>query len=502
MKTKLLSLFIGLILLIPVKNLGQTSTTDFANKAEWTKIHKQQQQKTPATTTTETLLDSIVEKNADGQTFYKKTYAYNANNLVVEECSYGSQCINGNCTLVKNNKIIREYDANGNETLYAYYYWNSSQNTWDGLNKATNTYNAQNKITEKILYSWNSTTNDWQYSEKTTFTYNADNSIFTLQKKWDAATSTWKDNYRKTETYAANGNWLGDEDAIYDTNADAWIPLEKSIHSYNPDNNYHILTEYQKWNATENAFIPVSRFENLFDANGRFAGHNRYEWDNTAHNWKKIYRDEVTYNAENPNKTVRIEYNWNNTTSNWDFFRKSNQIAYNGRGWDFTLEEYYDWIDGAWVGMYKRESPHDANGKVTSITNYDWDNATSNWIEKSKEEYTYNADGTKSIVRKYNYNQANWLLSSTETYHYSPKFSTKIENAAFFSISIFPNPATDYFAIHGLEKETTISVFDISGKIIVRAKNVLPNEKISVTGWNKGVYFVKINNKTAKLVVK
>ena len=33
-------------------------------------------------------------------------------------------------------------------------------------------------------------------------------------------------------------------------------------------------------------------------------------------------------------------------------------------------------------------------------------------------------------------------------------------------------------------------------------KIVIPDEKISVTTWNKGIYFVKITNKTAKLVVK
>lgn len=67
--------------------------------------------------------------------------------------------------------------------------------------------------------------------------------------------------------------------------------------------------------------------------------------------------------------------------------------------------------------------------------------------------------------------------------------------------NILPNPALDYFVIQGLEKETLVSVYDVFGKMVLE-KRIFPNEKISVIGWNKGIYFVKIGNRISKLIVR
>ena len=78
---------------------------------------------------------------------------------------------------------------------------------------------------------------------------------------------------------------------------------------------------------------------------------------------------------------------------------------------------------------------------------------------------------------------------------------TSIDNQTIRHIALFPNPATSWFVVEGLDNTTTVAVFDIAGKKVAE-KTVQPNEKISVAGWNKGAYLVNVNGKTAKLVVK
>ena len=68
-------------------------------------------------------------------------------------------------------------------------------------------------------------------------------------------------------------------------------------------------------------------------------------------------------------------------------------------------------------------------------------------------------------------------------------------------IHVSPNPAATHFTIQSLERETPIAVYDINGKIILE-KSISPDEKVDVSGWNKGIYFVKTENGTGKLVIR
>lgn len=68
-------------------------------------------------------------------------------------------------------------------------------------------------------------------------------------------------------------------------------------------------------------------------------------------------------------------------------------------------------------------------------------------------------------------------------------------------VSVSPNPTSDYFVVSGINAATWVSVYDISGKKVME-KTVSPDEKISVSTLPKGIYLVKVNGQTAKLMVK
>ena len=64
-----------------------------------------------------------------------------------------------------------------------------------------------------------------------------------------------------------------------------------------------------------------------------------------------------------------------------------------------------------------------------------------------------------------------------------------------------PNITSNYFTVKNIEKPTEIYVYNVSSKNILQ-KVIQTNEQVSVTGWAKGIYLIKVNTTTAKLVVK
>jgi hypothetical protein len=62
-------------------------------------------------------------------------------------------------------------------------------------------------------------------------------------------------------------------------------------------------------------------------------------------------------------------------------------------------------------------------------------------------------------------------------------------------ISLYPNPVSDGFHVNGLKKTSTLSVFDINGRLLL-SKRIVDNEYISVNFLPKGVYMVRISSES------
>lgn len=77
-----------------------------------------------------------------------------------------------------------------------------------------------------------------------------------------------------------------------------------------------------------------------------------------------------------------------------------------------------------------------------------------------------------------------------------------VEDHTLSNIKIFPNPAYDVITFEGLEmKNTSVGVYDISGKQLMNANN-LNNNSLNISALSNGVYFIKINNDKNTRTVK
>lgn len=68
-------------------------------------------------------------------------------------------------------------------------------------------------------------------------------------------------------------------------------------------------------------------------------------------------------------------------------------------------------------------------------------------------------------------------------------------------ISIYPNPAKSFICLKNLDgKEMNVVIYSVAGIQVANLKNVSEGQSIGVDFLPNGVYFVKVNNQTFKLL--
>ncbi len=71
-----------------------------------------------------------------------------------------------------------------------------------------------------------------------------------------------------------------------------------------------------------------------------------------------------------------------------------------------------------------------------------------------------------------------------------------IKNNKFNSITIAPNPASKFINVNlPIALESTITIFNVNGKVVFNKKATLQNEQINMEQWSNGMYYIKIQNK-------
>ena len=84
---------------------------------------------------------------------------------------------------------------------------------------------------------------------------------------------------------------------------------------------------------------------------------------------------------------------------------------------------------------------------------------------------------------------------------------TRVINAAFASVQVFPNPTSNYLNVKNASGVSSISVYNVQGQQIMQMRNSNSDLVIPVSAWSKGLYILKMsgltgNQKTMKFEVK
>ena len=143
-------------------------------------------------------------------------------------------------------------------------------------------------------------------------------------------------------------------------------------------------------------------------------------------------------------------------------------------------------------------------------------NANGTYLTNIRFQYGKNENFSDSIIGmpNYAYNYGTSLVTSTlkhltpglryqarisasdgSTRYYSDVFTFTLVSTALdsvndeASVSIYPNPALNYVFIKSLKPVEKVEIYDSFGKLLLMSEN---NNKISISQWQNGIYFVRI----------
>jgi len=102
-------------------------------------------------------------------------------------------------------------------------------------------------------------------------------------------------------------------------------------------------------------------------------------------------------------------------------------------------------------------------------------------------------------VRAFATNTAGTSYGSEVTF--TTSISTGLDVASTNALSLYPNPATDGFTINVGEKVTTISIYSLSGSLVL-TQQITGKSYINIGSLQQGVYVVKADGLVGKLVKK
>jgi hypothetical protein len=499
------------------------------------RLHPDKQLPMPlrAVSATQSLLDSLVETDADGVVLSKEVYEYNTKGerirltaydtntsgvlvfaakaeYTYDAYGYVSRYIYSNWS---NGQWLAQYrydyanDASGRTTQYTYYEW--SNNEWLGLYRYDYTYTGStNYYKERIESFWETNTKQWIYSSKTVQDiWDTGYSIAYYHREGNAWLGDYKDEYTYEDAYGSTsyGDWSKeaatwttktvegwdlkfgvDYEAKYEWENNTWKAISKIGEDVEDEN--HVLYYY----VVNNDFVPGYEEYQEFDDYGNETYYYRYDWIETENDWiRTLYRQQT----------------WDNLSDTWQIVQKL-EIAYDLAERElYRIQLYRNDSQSPWIEnyTYKQEYTYDDKGNRTLYMLYNYVNE--NWAPVSKTVDTRDGQGRMQVRIDYilinnTYVTNAWVEIGRSTYYYSDHdvTGTASPEALSVQVSLGPNPAQNYFTITGAAAGSEISISSLDGQVVGRYAAQAGSTQISVSDWANGVYLVKIGKETVKVL--
>lgn len=350
-------------------------------------------------------------------------------------------------------------------------------------------------------------------------------------------------NYSKSYfRYDITGNLKSSIDYFWDTNVSAWVPDERWTIVYNQNGLAESLVMHD-WDESASAWVLSGRELRAYNNAGLQTESVFTSWDANSNLWVNDYR--IVYEYDSNDQLISVsDFLFNDTANNWDPFSIWEYEYLNGLVSKRTLFLYSGMQKDL---QQKEEYTYNANDLLTETNIFIWNAA---WLLQGQTTYAYNSDG--ELIEEVNFVNGTALIPETKlvysypfsvdmdmlvlpdllngfnsmpdqdilanTSEYSYNSSTQSwelvsKSMVYFSefdetvtallppsndgiqFSVYPNPAIDYIKISSeviSEHAVSLEVMDLYGNKVFDVEQFEMSESISLSGLQKGVYFVRL----------
>lgn len=366
---------------------------------------------------------------------------------------------NNNDTWEKRYGTNYEYDSNNNLIAETGLSW--VDGVWKRRSLETYSYNASNKLTQDTYEDWNPDTNEVDYKGRSIYSYTNGKLTGIEGQEWKD--SNWVNEYKITATY--NSNNLPEVVIEYSWISSQWVNEERTTYTYNA-NNKIISSVFEEW--TNAQWVNSEKTLNTYNTNNKLILSRDADWDDFNNDW-----------TQNGNK---IELMWD-TTGN----KTQNIDYYSSQGT---------------VNQYKNEYTYDLFATMSSYAHPFKDKTGVDYLE---EDFPYVNKVLNETSSNFNAFSNSYVISSRTTYNYNGaiNLSTETLEIANKSITVYPNPTTDFLNIQN-DANTAIdkiTITDVSGKKVLEQSYTT---QVNVQNLPKGMYVLEVftgqNKETRKFI--
>ncbi len=403
---------------------------------------------------------------------------------------------------INSTKFENAFDANGNNTLYNYFEWNNTTQSWTKKRENSSVFNVNNKLISYIEQTYVPHLNTVRNYSKDERTYDGSgNEINRTIYIWDTVSNSFL-NFRKyTNTYNGNNKKLTELYQLWESTTSSWLNLYRMTITYTIDG----LKEYyynENWNAMASNWYYTSRSQYVYSANQLLITEYSDIWDYTNSVWVQNYKYDYTYNS-NYDIDVRTVSKWNTTFLRWDN-QYRNLYQYNPNG-KTTQQKEDHWISAtnSWRTVQLNNMTYDMNDKIIKLESLGWSDVFNALIKNYLSTYQYNTSNPIYVEENYGSydNILEYYTRSFRNEHLCALANSSINKINKNNLTIYPNPVTNGEISFDIKEPSLYQIFAMDGKM-VKFGIAIPNQIINIKELTSGLYSVLINNKSNSLIIE
>ncbi len=423
----------------------------------------------------------------------------------------------------------------GNNVEYLNQKWNESTLEFDNFGKNTYQYNGNGDRTESLVQKWDVMGKKWVNSNMYKFTYSNKNykEIERSYFIWQVATNKWRHNNRNLTEYDVDDNMTSYSSENYITKFDTlgfssrqlntyystnklkqieyqnfdqtlvdWV--NANLVNYNYDaNNLLIENATKSWSTTLNAYVNNNRRTNQYDANNLELESKVEVWNPTLGVF--VNRNLIVSIYGNKNTRVKAyQLEWNITFNVWDSFSKT-EYFYNANLKTDSALAYLWNITGPWTKWNKTLYTYDLRGSLTNRLELDWNSRDNQYQNRYKTKYDYNKDTfliAEETFSRWDASLNDYENKSRIEYSCPENKNTGLLNIENDLFSIFPNPTTGNILNAKVLNPTFYEIYTAMGTLVSDGFFEKGTNSIEISRFTKGIYFIKTQTSTQKIIIQ